>query len=101
MGALRASIGLIVFVVGIALIIFVFVQAYNLFNTVDDRIADLGARADNPGPADGAATPGPSLGQVALGFGLRIGILIALGFLAGLVSTQGVRMIAARGESRN
>lgn len=96
MGTLRVSVGLIVFLAGIALIIFVFLQAYNLFDTVDDEIAAVGARADNPGSDGDGSGPGPTLGQVALGVGLRIGLLIALGFLAGLVSTQGVRMIAAR-----
>ena len=92
---LDRAIGLIVFVAGVALIIVVFLLAYNLFDTVDDEIAAVGARADNPAPRAEGARPGPTLGQVALGVGLRIGVLIALGFLAGLVSTQGVRMIAA------
>ncbi len=102
MATLRVAVGLLVFLVGIALIVFVFVQAYNLFDTVDDEIAKVGATADNP-DSDDQAMPGsgPTLGQVAVGVGLRIGLLIALGFLAGLVSTQGVRMIAAhRGSGR-
>ena len=96
MATLRVAIGLLVFLVGVALIVFVFVQAYNLFDTVDDEIAAVGAPAANPDSNDQpTANSGPTLGQVAVGVGLRIGLLIALGFLAGLVSTQGVRMIAA------
>ena len=105
MVTVRVILGLLVFLLGIALILFVFVQAYNLFETIDDEIASVGTVADNPGPAhdgepSGPAMPtGPTLGQVALAIGLRIGILVALGFLSGLVATQGVRMIAAHGES--
>ncbi len=101
MVTVRVILGLLVFLLGIALILFVFVQAYNLFESIDDEIAAVGKVADNPGPVgDGepSGPTGPTLGQVALVIGLRIAILIALGFLSGLVATQGVRMIAAHGE---
>ncbi len=98
--------GMVVFILGVGLMLFVFVQALELFRGVDGQVAGVTTTApvatpSNPAPAGAEtaviATPtaGLSLSQVAVSFGLKLVGLLVLGWIAALVAAKGIQMSTA------
>ncbi|MFQ6130697.1 MAG: hypothetical protein ACE5R4_01535 [Armatimonadota bacterium] len=102
------STGILVFVVGIALLVLVFFWAYQLFNNIEQHIdtvaptqvASSSEGSDSP-PNPGHAASGRTLAQVAAIIGLKIAAIFALGYCASLVAGKGIQMTAAHRGKRS
>ncbi len=101
-------LGVVVFVVGIGLMVFVFNQAYIMFQGIDAQVSQVTpatpvATPSSPEPDQGqtvvVATPdtGPSLGEVAASLGLKLLGLLVLGWIAALIATKGIQMATTSG----
>jgi hypothetical protein len=111
-GIAAQVIGLLVFVGGITMVVFVFAWTYRVFTGVDEQIAQV-----KPAPATGTTSPpaltgqdagkspkvviaaprvGPSLGQVAATLAVKFLALAVLAWMASLVAARGAALAMGR-----
>jgi hypothetical protein len=101
--AVGVSLGLVVFAVGVVMLIGVFRLSSDLFDSIDEEIGRARAPAPataNPGqepakPAQPAPTEGPTLAQVGAAIGLKLAVLLVMGYAGSLVATKGAQLLAA------
>jgi len=99
--------GLLVFVVGVALVIATYRQATEWYGEIGPAVEAARVGSAAPGAAtpepDGAVTArpgGPSLAGVGVEFGLRLVWLLVLAFLGFVVAAMGARLAGAHRGKR-
>jgi hypothetical protein len=103
-------LGLVVFIVGVALVIATYHQAAGWYREIGPAVeaARIGSVDSAPPPAgdaeaNGAVTArpgGPSLASVGVEFGLRLVWLLVLAFLGFVVAAMGARLAGAHRGKR-